>query len=128
MGSDMQRCVSVITAVLLVLAALGSAEAGAGSERTFSARGVILEIKSDTGQLVIRHKAIAGYMGAMTMPFKVKDSAAFTELKRGDQVTFQLHVTADESWVDHVQKVGTVSLPENKAKPVATVTPRPDKS
>jgi protein SCO1 len=52
-----------------------------------------------------------------------------TKLKRGDQVTFQLHVTTNESWVDHFQKIGIVSLSENitGSQPLETPTPRPDK-
>jgi protein SCO1/2 len=126
----MRRWIPATTAVLFGLAILGRAEPGTPATRTFPARGVILEIKPDTSQLVIQHEAIADYMDAMTMPFKVKDPAPLTELKRGDQVTFQLHVTADESWVDHLQKIGVVSLPENKtnAQSIATTALPPDKS
>jgi protein SCO1/2 len=123
----MRRWVSAITAILLGLAVPGSADSGEVTVRTFSARGVILEIKPDTAQLVIQHEAIAGYMDGMTMPFNVKDLTPLAELKRGDQVTFQLHVTADESWVDHLQKFGAVSLAENKTGPVETSAPRPGK-
>jgi len=126
----MRRSATAITAILLGLAVLGGAESGEARARTFSARGVILEIKMDTAQVVIRHEAIAGYMDGMTMPFKVKDPARLAELKPGDQVTFQLHVAADESWVDHFQKTGIVSIVENKSgsEPVETFTPRRDKS
>jgi len=126
----MRRWLPAITVVLLGIALPGGAESGEATARTFSARGVILEIKPDTAQVVIRHEAIAGYMDGMTMPFKVKDLAQLTGLKRGDQTTFQLHVTADTSWVDHFQKIGVVSLSENKIGPQAAKSsaPRPDKS
>ena len=126
----MRRWIPATIAILLGLAVLGRAESGEPAIRTFSARGVILEIKPDTSQLVIQHQAISNYMDAMTMPFKVKDPAPLAELKRGDQVTFQLHVTADESWVDHLQKIGLVSLAQSKtnSQPTETHAPRPDKS
>lgn len=125
----MRRRVPVITAVLLGLAVLGGADPGKPAVRTFSARGVVLEVKTNDAQVVIRHDAILGYMDAMTMPFMVKDPAQLTGLKHGDQVTFQLHVTSDESWVEHFQKIGVVSLPENKtgAQPASTSAPRPDR-
>lgn len=123
----MQRWVAAITAILLGALVAGRTEAGEAAARAFSARGVILEIKTDSAQVVIRHDAIAGYMDGMTMPFKVKDPAQLTELKRGDQVTFQLHVVADESWVDHLKKTGVVSLAENKTSPIESV-PRSDRS
>jgi protein SCO1/2 len=125
----MRRWVTAITAILLGLAVTGRADPGDATTKTFSARGIILEIKTNAAQVVIRHDAIAGYMDAMTMPFKVKDLAPLTGLKRGDEVTFQLHVTADESWVDRLQKVGVASLPENKTASHPAETPaRPDKS
>ena len=126
----MLRWIPATIAILLGLAVLGRAESGEPAIRTFSARGVILEIKPDTSQLVIQHQAISNYMDAMTMPFKVKDPAPLAELKRGDQVTFQLNVTADESWVDHLQKIGVVSLAQSKtnSQPTETHAPRPDKS
>jgi protein SCO1/2 len=116
-------------AVLLSLAVSGGAESGEAGARIFAVRGAILEVKTNRAQVVIRHDAIAGYMDAMTMPFKVKDPAQLTGLKCGDQVAFQLHVAADESWVDHFQKIGVVSLPENKTgtQPAASSAPRPDK-
>jgi len=134
----MRRWALVITAILFGLAISGGTKSGnlfaqAASEtatRSFDARGVILEIKANGAQVVIRHEAIANYMEGMTMPFHVKNPAALSGLKRGDQVTFQLHITDDESWVDHFQKIGTVSLEENKTAPppVATSAPHPNKS
>jgi protein SCO1/2 len=121
---------SGIALAWLGLAILAGAETGGSTPRTFVARGVILEINTNTAQVTIQHEAIAGYMDAMTMPFKVKEVAPLTDLKRGDQTTFQLHVTADESWVDHFQNIGVVSLPAitNRTLPIEPITPRPDKS
>lgn len=121
------RWVPAISAIFLGFA-IFSAESSKAAAQVFNARGVILQTRPEAAQLVIRHEAIAGYMEGMTMPFKVKDAAALTELKRGDEVTFQLHVATDESWVDHLQKIGVVSLPKNKTEPVKTGVPHPDKS
>jgi protein SCO1/2 len=119
-----------MAAILLGVAVFGHADSSEPATRTFPARGVILEIRRDTSQLVIQHEAISNYMNAMTMPFNVKDLAPLNELKRGDQVIFQLHVTADESWVDHFQKIGITPLPENKtnSQPIVPRPPRADKS
>src|SRR5579871_6254682 len=126
----MWRWKSVAAAILSGLLLLRAAEAVDSAGRTFSAHGVILEVKTNGAQVVIRHEAIAGYMDGMTMPFKVKDSAQLAELKRGDQVNFQLHVIADQSWVDHFEKTGLVSLAEDKTvpQPAETSGPHPDKS
>ena len=96
----------------------------------FSAQGVIAELHPENQTVVIKHQAISNYMDAMTMPFPVKNPADLSGLKRGDQVTFQLHITDDKSWVDHFQKIGTVSLQEDQtaAQPAATPVLHPNKS
>jgi len=81
------------------------------NERAFSAQGVVQEVQSNGGVLVIKHDAIPGYMAAMTMPFKVKESTAGGGWQRGDKISFQLHVTEAESWIGEITKTGTVQLP-----------------
>lgn len=88
--------------------------------RVFLAHGVVEELKPDHQVVVIRHQAISGYMQAMTMPFKVKDPDELAGLQRGSQVDFELHVGADESWVAHIIKTGSIALP-----PLATNTVTP---
>ncbi len=108
----MRRRVLVIEALLLglfILCGVKSGEAqttNAAVVRTFPARGVIMEVKPDAMQVVIRHQTITNYMEGMTMPFRVKDKEELDGLDSGDEVTFQLHVTEDESWVDHFVKTG----------------------
>jgi len=75
------------------------------------ARGVVKEVNLGDRQIIIRHEAISNYMAAMTMPFKVKDPQELAGLRRGDEIAFRLHVADTESWVDHITKIGTVSLP-----------------
>jgi protein SCO1/2 len=91
--------------------ALPSPESGLPAPRVFAARGVVRELRPAERVVVIQHEAIAGFMAAMTMPFTVKETGEFSELQRGDVVAFQLHVTPTESWVDHLARTGTVTLP-----------------
>ena len=83
----------------------------ATNARMFIAKGVVQELKPDARTVVIRHEAISNYMAAMTMPFKVKDPKELAGLQRGDEISFRLQVTESESWVEHIAKIGTVSLP-----------------
>jgi len=91
----------------------GTVPAGAdpGNLRSYSASGTVLEVQPDKRIVMIRHEAISNYMASMTMPFHVKAAGELTGLQRGDKITFQLHVTDSESWVDHLAKTGTASLP-----------------
>jgi protein SCO1/2 len=94
----------------------------ATAARSFAAKGVVRETRPDERIIVIRHEAISNYMAAMTMPFKVKDAGEISGVQPGDEITFQLHVAADESWVDHIVKIGSdPSLAA--AQPVTNPTP-----
>jgi protein SCO1/2 len=69
---------------------------------SFLVRGVVKEIRGDARTLVIAHEAIPGYMDAMTMPFKTKDPKELQDVTIGESISFQLHVTETESWIEHV--------------------------
>jgi protein SCO1/2 len=88
--------------------------------QTFAANGVVKEINPDARTVLIQNEAISNYMSAMTMPFKVKDTKALAALQPGDKISFKLHVTETESWVDQFIKIGTVSLKENKPSSKST--------
>lgn len=92
--------------------------------RTFDGRGVVLTVKPDRAQVIIRHEAITNYMAAMTMPFNIKDTNELSGLERGDEVKFQLHVTDTESWVDRFKKTGAIIQlpPESTSAPASTNT------
>jgi protein SCO1/2 len=111
--------ISILPFALLMLIVCGAKSAGsfpspneeATNARMFIAKGVVQELKPDARTVVIRHEAISNYMAAMTMPFKVKDPKELAGLQRGDEISFRLQVTESESWVEHIAKIGTVSLP-----------------
>jgi len=99
----------------------GNRSTGAGV-RTYQVRGVIRELKPDGRTAVIRHEEIPGYMEAMSMPFRARETNELAELKSGDEVTFRLSVTDEESWIDHVKRTGRVSgvgNDSNSAPPTA---------
>lgn len=76
--------------------------------RAFLVNGVIKELKADGTNVIIAHDAVAGYMDAMTMPFKARDPKDFVGLRRGDKVTFRLRVTETESWIDQISSTGEI--------------------
>jgi protein SCO1/2 len=98
----------LLSALLIAHRAL-SASPSAGDARVFLARGVVEAISPPT--VTIQHEAITNYMDAMTMPFKVKDVTELAGLRRGDKITFELHVIENESWITNITKVGMVTLP-----------------
>jgi protein SCO1 len=111
--------ISILPFALLMLFAWGAKSAGflplssgeATNPQSFMAKGTVMELKPDGRTVVIRHEAISNYMAAMTMPFQVKEPKELAGLRRGDEISFRLQVTESESWVEHIAKIGTASLP-----------------
>ena len=113
----------------LIAVAFGLGWAGSGcrhgfehTARTYPARGVVGELKGDGLTVVVRHEAILNYMDAMTMPFRVRDKRELLGLSAGDEITFRLRVTEDESWIEAVQRTG-LSQRETNSPPSSTAPP-----
>jgi protein SCO1/2 len=114
--------VSRLPAAILILAALlpialagcRHSDAGAVSDapqqfKTYPLRGKIVSTNAATGEVTIDHYAIPGFMGAMTMPYKLRDTRILGELHPGDLVTADVLVsqTADAAvFVDHFVVIG----------------------
>ncbi len=73
------------------------------AERRFSVSGVVLEVDQSKQILVVSHESIPGFMGAMAMPFVVRDSRLFEGLQPGCKIEFTLVVTQDSSYIDHLE-------------------------
>src|SRR5215469_900875 len=88
-------------------------------------RGVLRGIRQDERQLVISHEDIPHFMAAMTMPFPVNGTAILTNVAIGDQIVFRLHVTENDCWVDHVERlaVAAATPASLSAPPDRTVVP-----
>jgi protein SCO1 len=111
----------VVAAGLLVACGESAAEPGAQPDqpgatiRTFAATGVVRELKADGRTVVVTHEAIANYMDAMTMPFKVKEPGELAGLRTGDTIRFCLRVTDTESWIDQISKTGRTPGEQSQA-------------
>lgn len=83
----------------------------AQTKQTYAARGVVKQIAPDHRHATIKHEAIPGYMLAMTMDLSVRDTNALNAISPGDVITFDLVVTADDDWVENIQRVGSTNAP-----------------
>jgi protein SCO1/2 len=72
-----------------------ASQQGASSVKHYMLRGRVVEVDPDQKAVTISHDAIPGFMGAMTMPYQVKDANVLTELHPGDRITATL-VDEDE--------------------------------
>lgn len=91
----------------------------ATNRQSFPVKGVVQELKLDGRTVVIKHEAITNYMEAMTMPFRVAETNLLAGLKPGDEITFRLLVTENESWIDRIVRTGRSAPAEGKSTVVA---------
>ncbi len=117
-------------AALLLLAASGcspnqpasdpagnSTPVAAEAMKTYTVKGVVLDVLPDGRTARIRHEEIPGYMEAMTMPIKVKDPADLNGVSPSDIIQFRLCVTELSAWMDQIQIIGR----EEKPAPIPRV-------
>jgi protein SCO1/2 len=85
--------------------------------RRFEVTGSVVAVDQRGRMLILKHRAIPGYMDAMTMGFVVKDDWVFDVAKPGDEVHAMLVVEGSRSWLE-----GVVISESPKADPNAPVT------
>ena len=77
--------------------------------KTYPLRGKIVSTNPATGEVTIEHQAIAGFMDAMTMPYKLRDTRILGELHPGDLITADVLVSQAPDgavFVDHFVVTG----------------------
>jgi protein SCO1/2 len=75
------------------------------SYKTYKLRGKVISTWPATGEVTLAHEAIPGFMEAMTMPYKLKDTSILSELHPGDVITADLMVSQASDVdvvVDHI--------------------------
>ena len=81
--------------------------------KSYPLHGKVVSTNPATGEVTIDHKAIPGFMDAMTMPYKLRDARMIGELHPGDIVNADVQVsqTPDAAvFVDHFVVVGQAKL------------------
>lgn len=110
--------------IFLMVALLVSHEAAWAEEtRDFTVRGVVRGAVPAKSQLIVKHEEIPGYMDAMTMPFQVRDPKILESVKAGDAITFQLHVTDKDHWIDGLKIVGVGDKEPPQPKKITDIAP-----
>jgi protein SCO1 len=70
--------------------------------RHFRAQGIVLAVDRPNGVLTVSHRAIPGYMEAMSMPFHVASPHDLDQLQPGCRIDFQLKVSRHTTVARHV--------------------------
>ncbi|MEK6299112.1 MAG: copper-binding protein [Acidobacteriota bacterium] len=103
--------------ILAILASLGLACGGraAGPEQRYPIKGKVVNVDKRGAAVTVAHEAIPGYMDAMTMPFKLKDSFWFDVIVDGDRLQATLVVSSTRSWLEEVVVVHEAADPSGAA-------------
>ena len=104
----------IIVSLFLVAVALTGCHSGpkAGSDssaglnpKVYKLRGKVVSTDAAKDEVTLNHEAIPGFMGAMTMPYKLKDAGIVGELHPGDVITADVLVSQDPNadvLLDHI--------------------------
>ena len=61
-----------------------------GDKATYQIKGIVVSSDAAKGAVTLDTEAIPGFMGAMTMPYKLAQPGVASELHTGDHVTAQI--------------------------------------
>jgi len=106
-GGKSAKCRSTILFLLLCLLPAGCRDVPGDK---YDLKGKVVSVNRDRGQVTLEHEAIPGYMGAMTMPFNVREEWALEALLPGQSVEATLVVQQDRSWIENIRISGTESI------------------
>jgi protein SCO1/2 len=63
--------------------------------RRFALHGSVVAVNRGSGNVVVKHDDIPGYMSAMTMPYHAANPRDLTFLESGDEIRAELVVTIE---------------------------------
>jgi protein SCO1/2 len=92
----------------------------AGDAATYQLKGIVVSSDATKGIVTIDTEAIPGFMGAMTMPYKLAQPGVATELHQGDHVNARLRVSTSASVLDQID-VTAQAKPDYKPEKVYNV-------
>jgi protein SCO1 len=106
------------------LLALGCTAGSSPAATRYPLTGQLLAVQLDTGQVLVKHEAVPGYMDAMTMPFQVADRTTIRDRRPGDLIGATLVVNGQRSHLEDVQWRGRAPLDDRApARPIAEGVP-----
>jgi protein SCO1/2 len=94
--------IAILCVGLLLCGCSGSKPEAATKE--YQMRGVVMSVDAPGHTATIKHEAIKGFMGAMTMGYPVKDPAELSKLSPGEPITATVYVKGDDFWIGNIQK------------------------
>jgi protein SCO1/2 len=115
------RTFAVMIAAALLAGCSGSEERP--EVVTYPVTGTVTKIDRERSRLFVAHDEIPGFMDAMTMPFRIKDTTLFAGLAPGDTITGTLVVGRHESWLEGIAVAGRGPAAVLRPDQISTVEP-----
>ncbi|NDJ12607.1 MAG: hypothetical protein EBY17_15635 [Acidobacteriia bacterium] len=88
--------------------------------KTWAVDGIVIAVDPLARTMLVSHRPIGNYMGAMAMPFRVASSEALKGLQPGDRVTFDLVVGKGKSLARSVKRTeagpGSIPFPKERLR------------
>jgi len=97
--------------------ACGKPKPAAGPVHEYRIDGMILKTNSADQTATIKHKAIEGWMGAMTMDYPIRTKEDFSKLHPGDRITGTVYVQDEDYSVGNIHAAPGVKPGESKPTP-----------
>jgi len=110
-------CLSCL-ALLLLACAKNPQATESIAQKVFTVKGVVVRVEDEGRTMIIRHEEIPDYMGAMTMPFRVKEPSESRKVHPGDEILFIYKVAELSSWIEAIKPTGnTEEIKADTTKP-----------
>ena len=108
----------ILFSALLVTACQKSATQSANTSaeaKRYSLKGTVVAVDKAKKKATVKHEEIAGYMGAMTMDFPIREDWVWEDLNPGANIFAELVVDADSYWLE---KISISALPNSNQTPL----------
>ena len=93
----------IFACIALIASAACSKPKPAEPVREYKIDGEILKVDPAEQSATIKHKAIEGWMGAMTMDYPIRNKEEMSKLHPGDHITGTVYVQGEEYSVGNIQ-------------------------
>jgi Cu/Ag efflux protein CusF len=94
---------SICLALLVTLGACAT-KSNQPPPKQYELHGQIMGLDPDGHVATVKHGAIPGFMGAMTMGYPIKDQSEFSKLKVGEPITATVYVSGDDMWLGNIHE------------------------
>jgi protein SCO1/2 len=98
----------------------GSPGAASSDVTVYHLRGKVVSTDPANGIVVLNHEAIPGFMGAMTMPYQLKNPGIVSELHPGDAITADVLVSKSSEQTVLLDDIDVIAQARPDYKPSLT--------